>query len=77
VPDKVGYEVLELIKPFPEHTPFSGVEQDFEEIGAAAMTLLHGEITAGRKGLPRVRHRTLISGRWVAGGTTRPHPGDA
>lgn len=53
-------------------TQWAGIDQQKDQIGAAAVDLVAGQMTRGEFGLPSFRKRVLIAGRWVDGGTVRP-----
>lgn len=51
---------------------FSGIDEQPEVIGAAAIDLLHAKIVANEKGIPSHPTTTMVIGRFNPGRTTRP-----
>ena len=49
----------------PGPTPFSGIDQRAEEVGAAAAAQLNSLIQRGEKGAPAVPSVTMIKGHWM------------
>jgi hypothetical protein len=47
----------------------TGMEQNFERIGAAAVNTVIGMLHRGERGLPVVAEKTLIDATWVDGDT--------
>jgi LacI family transcriptional regulator len=72
VPGDVGFLHLEA----EPNGQCSGVCQDFSNIGATAVDLLHLEIMRAERGIPSVRQSIGIDGYWVEGSTLRPKIGD-
>ena len=50
---------------------FAGIDELPEEIGTAAVDILHSSIQLGEKGIPTVARVTMIEGRWVDGPSLR------
>lgn len=68
VPDDIGLANLNLVS---DVSDWSGVEEQHEEIGAAAVDILVGALSRNELGLPPQPRRILIPGKWVAGSTLR------
>lgn len=56
--------------------PVSGVWEDNEQIGNAAVDFLVGQLRQGQRGVPTHPQRLLVEGLWIPGRTIRPLPGD-
>jgi LacI family transcriptional regulator len=69
VPRDVCIVTLERREQDPE---ISGMFQNFERIGAAAVNTIIGMLHRGERGLPAVPEKTLIDATWVDGGTLPP-----
>ncbi len=74
LPDELGFAVLDRS---PGITTASGVDQQMEEVGAAAVEQLVGLIRRGDRGAPEHPRTVLIEPRWVDGDTTRKIEGGA
>lgn len=74
LPDELGFAVLDRS---PGITTASGVDQQMEEVGAAAVEQLVGLIRRGDRGAPKHPRTVLIEPRWVDGDTTRKIKGGA
>lgn len=68
VPKDIGLANLNLVS---DVTGWSGVNEQHEEIGAAAVDILIGALSRNELGLPRQPRKSLIPGEWVAGSTLR------
>lgn len=66
VPEDVGVVSLELRD---REAGMTGVQQNFERIGEAAVHMLVGMLSRGERGLPPVAQKVLIDGSWVEGQT--------
>lgn len=69
VPDDVGYAFLDL---WPSMPAISGLNQQADQIGAAALDLVATAIRHNERGLPASPKIVLTEGRWVPGRTVRP-----
>ncbi|WP_052362578.1 LacI family DNA-binding transcriptional regulator [Geminisphaera colitermitum] len=67
VPEEVGLVCVNR----PIDSMFSGLEENFEEIGAMAVELVANQIIHNEHGLPQHPRTILIKGRWVEGKTVR------
>jgi LacI family transcriptional regulator len=52
----------------------SGMDQNDERIGAAAVELVSSMLVRGERGVPSVQHRVLVESTWREGTTVRPRP---
>jgi DNA-binding LacI/PurR family transcriptional regulator len=68
VPKEVGFAHLALS---PGDSGVSGVDQNSELVGAAAIDLLDAQLRRNEHGIPPQRKTVLISGFWVPGATVR------
>lgn len=68
VPDDVGIAHLNL-DAGPEG--YSGIRQNNEEVAAAAVDMLFGQLCRNECGVPAIARGMLIEGDWVEGRTTR------
>lgn len=68
LPEQLGFAVLDRS---PGITSCSGVDQQMEEVGAAAVEQVVGLIQRSERGVPEHPRTVLIEPRWVAGDTTR------
>ena len=73
VPEQIGFAWLE-VDPVEGIT---GVAQHFENVGVAAVDLLHLELIRSAYGVPSVRQTIGIDGNWFEGATLRPRPATA
>jgi LacI family transcriptional regulator len=71
VPGEVGYATLDLDGDSAARPGLSGIDQNSEQVGAAAIDLLIAAIQRGERGVPRHPQRVEIEGTWRAGNTTR------
>jgi LacI family transcriptional regulator len=55
-------------------TPYSGIRQNNEQVSAAAIDLVIGQLQRHERGLPKCPKIVLVEGGWVNGATTRPPP---
>lgn len=53
---------------------WAGINQREEQIGAAAVDLVLGQLVRGEFGVPPFQKEVLIKGEWVEGATIRPLP---
>lgn len=68
VPEDIGFVCLNC----PERDgQLSGIYQNGEAVGAAAVDMLVGMIHRNERGIPQRLKNTLIQGEWVAGKTVR------
>lgn len=68
VPKDMGFALLDL---FPLYGPVSGMRQNHERVGAAAMDLVVAQLHRNEYGLPQNPQTTLIFGEWSDGETAR------
>lgn len=68
---RVGFAHMHLT---PEQAGSSGIDQNNERVGAAAVDLVAEQLHGNSFGFPENPKTVLIEGRWVAG-TTAPGPG--
>ncbi len=68
VPADVGLISLELRD---RENGMSGIDQNFEQIGATAVHNVIGMFHRGERGLPLAAQKSLIDGNWVDGTTLR------
>lgn len=54
----------------------SGIDQQWDKVGAAAVDMLVNDINLNRPGIPDTPRTLLIEGRWVDGITTRKQKGE-
>ena len=69
-PQDIGLANLNLVA---DVSDWSGVNEQHEEIGAAAVDILVGALSRNELGLPRQPRKVLIPGEWVPGSTLRSH----
>lgn len=53
----------------------SGIDQQWDKVGAAAVDMLVNDINLNRPGIPETPKTLLIEGRWIDGVTTRKQKG--
>jgi DNA-binding LacI/PurR family transcriptional regulator len=53
---------------------WAGIDQREDQIGAAAVDLVVGQLVRGEFGIPPFQKEVLIKGQWVDGATVRPKP---
>ncbi|MBE2215586.1 MAG: LacI family DNA-binding transcriptional regulator [Opitutaceae bacterium] len=68
VPQDMGVAYLSPMNPGDEH---SGVNENSESVGAAAVDFVAGMLHRNERGVPALPHRLLIDGVWIEGRTTR------
>jgi DNA-binding LacI/PurR family transcriptional regulator len=68
VPEDIGYAHLDLLE---RKGQFAGIDQQPEEIGAAAVELVAGQLNRNEMGLPARARVLTLPGVWVDGGTVR------
>jgi DNA-binding LacI/PurR family transcriptional regulator len=66
IPEDVAYVHLDLTADFPD---FAGINQQPEQVGAAAVDLLVEQINQNRRGIPEVAKSVLVEGVWREGAT--------
>ncbi|WP_043581983.1 LacI family DNA-binding transcriptional regulator [Geminisphaera colitermitum] len=71
VPDEVGIACPSLAS---SDETVSGMREDNEQIGAAAVDFLVSALHRGERGIPAHPQRVLVEGTWVEGKTLRPRP---
>lgn len=69
VPDEVGLVNLNVVD---DVENWSGIKENHELIGAAAVDLLIGQLSRNEIGVPRQPRKVLIPGEWHDGNTLRP-----
>jgi DNA-binding LacI/PurR family transcriptional regulator len=68
VGDDIGLANLNLVS---DVSGWAGVDEQHQEIGAAAVDILIGSLSRNELGLPPEPRRILIPGEWVPGSTLR------
>lgn len=68
-PKDIGLANLNLVS---DVSDWSGVDEQHQEIGAAAVDILVGALSRNELGLPPQPRRILIPGEWIPGSTLRP-----
>lgn len=71
VPEKLGVATVYWRHELPE---CSGYYQNFEQLGAAAIDLIVGQLHHNERGLPATPKVVLLPGEWREGSTLRPAP---
>lgn len=71
VPEDVGLVNLNVVE---DVENWSGIRENHDLIGAAAVDLLIGQLSRNEIGIPRQPRKVLIPGEWHEGGTLRPLP---
>ena len=74
VPDQCGLVNLNVVE---DVENWSGIRENHELIGAAAVDLLIGQLSRNEIGVPRQPRKVLIPGAWHEGGTLRPGASNA
>ncbi len=69
VPDQCGLVNLNVVD---DVENWSGIRENHELIGAAAIDLLIGQLSRNEIGVPRQPRKVLIPGEWHEGSTLRP-----
>lgn len=69
VPGQCGLVNLNVVE---DVENWSGIRENHELIGAAAVDLLIGQLSRNEIGVPRQPRKVLIPGEWHEGGTLRP-----
>ncbi len=57
-------------------TQWAGIDQQEDQIGAAAVDLVVGQLARGERGFPSFQKEVLIKGKWVEGETLQPQQVD-
>lgn len=70
VPEDVGYASLDLIH---MDDPWSGIDQQATEVGAAALDLVVTQLQNNEFGLPKYPKTVSLDGLWREGNTLLPH----
>ncbi len=68
----VGYADLDLYPKSPEYRGISGIMQNSEMLGMAAVDMIVGGLQRNQLGVPEVPFVTQVRGSWVDGKTTPP-----
>jgi LacI family transcriptional regulator len=68
VPENVGVIHLNLN---PGVAGWSGIDQQHELLGSAAIEMLASQLNKSERGIPKNKREMLIEGRWIEGYTTR------
>lgn len=71
IPDEVGYASLDLDGEAATDLKLSGIDQNSEQVGAAAVDLVVAAIQRGFRGIPEHPVYTQVEGTWRAGDSTR------
>ena len=74
VPEDVGFVNLNCPQP---NGSYSGIYQNGNSVGAAAVDMLVGLLQINELGLPHLPHTHLVEGSWVKGKTLLPRRGRA
>ena len=69
VPATCGFADLDVDDE--SETPYSGIRQNNEQVSAAAIDLVIGQLQRHERGLPKFPKIVLVEGEWVDGVTTR------
>ena len=69
VPEETG--VVLLNRDSAKGSNVTGITQHMDEVGSAAVEVIHGLTLRGQKGVPRVRREILILPQWEEGDTTK------
>ncbi|MFA6287715.1 MAG: LacI family DNA-binding transcriptional regulator [Opitutaceae bacterium] len=70
VPEDVGYASLDLLH---KDTPWSGIDQQAAEVGAAAVDQVVTQLQNNEFGLPKYPKTVSLDGLWRDGNTLLPH----
>ncbi len=70
IPKDVGYASLDLDGDATDYPGMSGIDQNSNMVGAAAVDMLVAAIQRGQRGVPGQPLRTEIEGAWMPGSTT-------
>lgn len=65
VPQATGYVSLDVAA----DEPATGMDQQWDEIGAAAVDFIVGQLARNERGVPRTPKLTLLPGKWKEGST--------
>lgn len=68
VPDDLGVSLFSVED---EESGFSGIHEQSDILGAAAVDFVVSMIVSGERGVPRFPRYSMIDARWVEGSTTR------
>lgn len=71
LPRDIGYASLDVDGDNPVHPGLSGIDQNSELVGAAAVDMLVAAIHRGHRGIPAHPMRTEVEGTWTAGNSTQ------
>jgi LacI family transcriptional regulator len=69
IPQDLGFATLDWDESRPE---FSGISQNHQAVGAAAVDFLVNQVTRNERDVPAHAMGILIEGTWIEGKTTRP-----
>lgn len=72
VPRDIGVALLSIEDRFLKIRDFSGLDQNYDHVGAAGLSLLHSQCLTHSYGIPAVRLSVVVDCSWRAGSTTRP-----
>ncbi len=70
IPGEVGYASLDVDGDANEYPDMSGIDQNSEIVGAAAVDMLVAAINRGQRGIPVHPLRTEVEGSWKPGKST-------
>ena len=70
IPEEVGYASLDVDGDASEYPDVSGIDQNSEIVGGAAVDMLVAAIHLGHRGIPVHPLRTEVEGSWKAGKST-------
>ncbi len=71
VPEDLGYASLDLDGDIPENSGLSGIDQNSQLVGAAAVDMLIGAMQRAQRGVPEHPLRVEVEGTWRHGKSTR------
>lgn len=70
VPRDLGFALLSLEKRYTKARDFSGLDQNYDHVGAAGLSLLHSQCLTRSYGIPKVRLSVVVDCTWKPGSTT-------
>jgi DNA-binding LacI/PurR family transcriptional regulator len=71
IPDDIGYASLDIDGELPDYPDMSGIDQNSQLVGAAAMDMLAVAMQKKQRGVPLHPMRMEVEGEWKAGSSTR------
>jgi LacI family transcriptional regulator len=70
VPEDIGYASIDLVH---ADSPWSGIDQQAHEVGAATVDLVVTQLQNNEFGLPKSPKSVFLDGVWREGNTLLPH----